>query len=235
MLVLGIETSTGIGSVALINDKGLLAEYRINIGMVHSERLMIAIDRLLSDTGTELEKLSSIAVSIGPGSFAGLRIGLATAKGIQVATGKPIAPVPTLDAMAQSLKFARRQICAIIDARKKEVYAAIYENSNNSGIRRITDYMTDKPEKVLAHISFETIFIGDGAELYRNIIIDRLGEQALFAPKGFSPSAVTVAEIGADMIRNGVRHEEALIPLYLRKPEAEIKYGEGIGWVANRA
>lgn len=235
MLVLGIETSTSIGSVALINDKGLLAEYRINIGMVHSERLMIAIDRLLSDTGTGLEKLNSIAVSIGPGSFAGLRIGLATAKGIQVATGKPIAPVPTLDAMAQSLKFARRQICAIIDARKKEVYAAIYENSNNSGIRRITDYMTDKPEKVLAHISFETIFIGDGAELYRNIIIDRLGEQALFAPKGFSPSAVTVAELGADMIRNGVRHEEALIPLYLRKPEAETKYGEGIEWAANRA
>ena len=235
MLVLGIETSTGIGSVALINDKGLLAEYRINIGMVHSERLMIAIDRLLSDTGTGLENLNSIAVSIGPGSFAGLRIGLATAKGIQVATGKPIAPVPTLDAMAQSLKFAGRQICAIIDARKKEVYAAIYEHSNNSGIRRITDYMTDKPEKVLDHISSETIFIGDGAELYRNLIIDRLGEQALFAPKGFSPSAVTVAELGADMIRNGVRNEDALIPLYLRKPEAEMKYGEGIGWVANRA
>ncbi|MBI5745646.1 MAG: tRNA (adenosine(37)-N6)-threonylcarbamoyltransferase complex dimerization subunit type 1 TsaB [Nitrospirae bacterium] len=235
MLVLGIETSTCIGSVALINDKGLLAEYRINIGMVHSERLMIAIDRLLSDTGTGLEKLTSIAVSIGPGSFAGLRIGLATAKGIQAASGIPIAPVPTLDAMAQSLKFAGRQICAIIDARKKEVYAAIYESSNNSGIRRITDYMTDKPEKVLAHISSETIFIGDGAEPYRNLIIDRLGEQALFAPKGFSPSAVTVAELGADMIRNGVRHEEALIPLYLRNPEAETKYGEGIGWAANRA
>ncbi len=235
MLVLGIETSTGIGSVALIDDKGLLAEYRINIGMVYSERLMIAIDRLLSDTGTGIEKLDSIAVSIGPGSFAGLRVGLATAKGIHVATGKPIAPVPSLDAIAQNLKFAGRQICAMIDARKKEVYAAIYENGKNSGIRRTTDYMTDKPERVLAHITSETIFVGDGAELYRDIIINSLGEQALFAPKGFAPSAVTVAELGADMIRNGTRHEEVLIPLYLRKPEAETKYGEGIGWAANRA
>lgn len=223
MLILGIETSTSIGGVALIDNKGLIAEYRLNIGMVHSERLVPAIDRILSDAGIRLENLDGIAVSIGPGSFTGLRIGLSTAKGIQAATGKSVIPVPTLDAMAAMAQFSGCQICPMIDARKKEVYAAIFEHSNSSGISRITDYMVDKPEKILGSIYGEAIFLGDGADLYRDLIIDRLGDKALFVPKNLSPSAAAIAELGSNMLRDGIKHEEILIPFYIRKSEAEIK------------
>lgn len=223
MLILGIETSTRIGGIALIDDKDLIAECRLNIGMVHSEKLMIVIDRLLGDAGIWLEDLDCIAVSIGPGSFTGLRIGLSTAKGISTATGKPIIPVPTLDAMAHNMRVSRCQICPMIDARKKEVYTAIFEYGNTFGMRRITDYMVDKPGKILDYICGEAIFVGDGAEAYHDLIVERLGEKALFVPNGLSSSAVTVAEVGSNMFKNGIKHEKTLIPLYIRKSEAEIK------------
>lgn len=226
MFILGIETSARIGGVALIGDKDLVVEYRLNTGMRHSERLMIAIDRLLGDAGIRLEDLGGIAISIGPGSFTGLRVGLSTAKGISAATGKPIIPVPTLDAMAHNIRFSRCLICPMIDARKKEVYAAIFEPINDSGIRRITDYMVNRPEKILDYICDKAIFLGDGAEVYHDLIVERLSEKALFAPRSLSHSAVAVAEIGSDILRNGFKHEEILTPLYLRKSEAEIKSHE---------
>lgn len=223
MLILGIETSTTIGGVALIDDKALKAEYRLKISMAHSEWLLKGIDRLFKDTGIRLEDLDCIAVSIGPGSFTGLRIGLSIAKGISTATGKPIIPVPTLDAMAHNIQFSRSQICPMIDARKKEVYAAIFEHSDTIGIRRITDYMVDKPERILESIYCETIFLGDGAEAYHDLIVERMGGKALFAPKSLSPSAVTVAELGFNMFKSGIRQEEILAPFYIRRSEAEIK------------
>src|SRR5574340_111067 len=121
MLVLGIETATKTGGVALINEKGVIAEYTSNIEVTHSERLMANVDRLLKDTGIALADVEGLAVSIGPGSFTGLRIGIATIKGIVLATGKPVAAVPTLAALAWNVPHAAHAVCPLLDAKKKEV------------------------------------------------------------------------------------------------------------------
>src|SRR5512142_2379760 len=126
MYVLGIETSTKTGSVAVVSDKAVIAQYSLNIEITHSERLMSTVDRVLKDTGIALSQLDGFAVATGPGSFTGLRIGVSTVKGLAFATGKPVAAVPTLFALAWNVPHAAWPVCPLLDARKKEVYAAVY-------------------------------------------------------------------------------------------------------------
>ena len=122
MLVLGIETSSRHGGVAIIGEDRVLCEAVLSVEVTHSERLLPAVDRALDEARITLEGLGGIAVSIGPGSFTGLRIGLSTAKGLAYATGLPLVGVPTLEAMAWTLPAARWQVCPVLDARKQEVY-----------------------------------------------------------------------------------------------------------------
>jgi len=126
MKILAIETSTMMGSVAVMDKTQLIAEYRLNIKGTHSERLVRIIDEVLKDSGLEFKDLDGYAVSIGPGSFTGLRIGITTVKGLAFVTRKPVAAIPTLDALACNIPFSQYQICPMLDARKKEVYTALY-------------------------------------------------------------------------------------------------------------
>src|SRR5512142_2134490 len=126
MYVLGIETSTKTGSVAVISDSGVIAQYSLNIEVTHSERLMSTVDRVLKDTGIALSQLGGFAVATGPGSFTGLRIGVSTVKGLAFATNKPVAAVSTLYALAWNVSHAACPVCPLLDARKNEVYAAVY-------------------------------------------------------------------------------------------------------------
>src|SRR5512147_806224 len=103
MYVLGIETSTKTGSVAVVSEQSIVAQYSLNIEVTHSERLMSTVDRVLKDTGLTIADMGGFAVAVGPGSFTGLRIGLATVKGLVLATGKPVAAVPTLRALAANV------------------------------------------------------------------------------------------------------------------------------------
>ena len=127
MLILGIESSSLVASAALLSDEKLIAEYTVNNAMTHSQTLMPMIDAVLKSAGTEPEELDAIAISRGPGSFTGLRIGSATAKGMGLALNKPLVEVPTLAAMAYGLYgITDRIICPIMDARRSEVYSAAY-------------------------------------------------------------------------------------------------------------
>ncbi len=127
MLVLGIESSGLTASTAVLDDEKLLAEYTVNNALTHSQTLMPMIDAVMKSAGKEPEELDVIAISRGPGSFTGLRIGSATAKGMGLALNKPLAEVPTLDAMAYSLYgITDRIICPIMDARRSEVYSGAY-------------------------------------------------------------------------------------------------------------
>ncbi len=126
MYILGIETSTKTGSVAIVSEDGVIAQYSLNIEVTHSERLMSTVDRVLTDTGFQIADMDGYAVAIGPGSFTGLRIGLAAVKGLALVTGKPVAAVPTLKALAWNLPYAAYPVCPMLDARKNEVYAATY-------------------------------------------------------------------------------------------------------------
>ncbi len=225
MLILGIETSTKTGSVAVISDDGVIAQYSLNIKVTHSERLMSTVDRVLKDTGLAIADFGGFAVAIGPGSFTGLRIGLSTVKGLALATGKPVAAVPTLQALAWNLPYAAYPVCPMLDARKNEVYAALYTFDGTAFAQLIPE--TTIPIRGLAEkISGKTLFTGEAAHLYRREIEKQFGNAALFAPLSAAlPSAATVAEIGLEMIKNGRQAvPDSLTPLYIRRPEAEVAW-----------
>lgn len=225
MLVLGIETATKTGGVALVGDKGVVAEYTSNIEVTHSERLMAMVDRLLTDTGMSLASVEGFAVSTGPGSFTGLRIGIATIKGISLATNKPIAAVPTLAALAWNLPHAVHAVCPLLDAKKKEVYAALYRQ--NRGRQESVMPETVLPlAELAARITEPVIFTGEGAYLFRQELQALFGTRALFAPfSAIVPSAASVAEMGRMAITAGERADAAaLAPLYIRRPEAEVAW-----------
>ncbi len=224
MLILGIETATWLGSIALVTESEVIAEYTLNIRRTHSERLMGMIARLLSDTDVALGNLDGIAVSIGPGSFTGLRIGLSTAKGLCFANDLSLTPVPTLEAMASRLCFSRWAVCPLLDARKQEVYAACYDVSDG-GMRATLAPGTISLEHLLKQISRPTIFTGDGSTIFRDRIRENLGDRAFFAPSDAAhPDAAAVARLGLSAFREG-EHAElfGLEPIYLRRSEAERK------------
>lgn len=225
MLVLGIETSTKTGSVAVASEKEIIAQYSLNIEVTHSERLMSTVDRVLKDTGIAVSALGGFAVAIGPGSFTGLRIGLAAVKGLALATGKPVAAVPTLEALAWNLPYAAHPVCPLLDARKNEVYAAMYRFEGNALVHVMAEAVMSL-SRLEEHISEKTIFTGEASRLFREEIEKQFGDRALFAPQSaILPSAATVAEIGSLMIKNG-RHADPdrLTPMYIRRPEAEVAW-----------
>jgi len=225
MMVLGIETATKTGGVALLSGKGVIAEYTLNIEVTHSERLMATVDRVLSDTGITLAAVDGFAVSVGPGSFTGLRIGVATAKALAFSTGRPVAAVPTLMALAWNLSVAAHPVCPLLDAKKKEVYGAVYRTGSGT-VETIMDEAV-LPLKELAHrLTGPTIFAGEGARLFRQELEDLLGERALFAPLAASvPSAASVAELGRMALLGGKAADpDDLAPVYIRRPEAEVAW-----------
>jgi tRNA threonylcarbamoyladenosine biosynthesis protein TsaB len=224
MLVLGIETSTRQGGAALVGEEGLVSEYTLNVEVTHSERLLPAIDRMLHDAGATLGALGGLAVSIGPGSFTGLRIGLSTAKGLAYATGLPLVGVPSLEALAWAVPAARWPVCPVLDARKQEVYAALFRHEP-AGLRRIMEDRALAPEALCALIRKPTLFLGDGVAAYGALFARLLGERFLLPPPGSRGARpACVAHLGRERLLRGERDAvDALVPRYLRPSEAELR------------
>ena len=237
MKILAIETSTLLGGAALADDSsGLIAEIRLNVKSTHSERLMTEVDHLLSRSGLKVSEIDVFAVSVGPGSFTGLRIGVSTVKGLSYATGRPIVTIPTLEAFAWSFPFSRYPVCILLDARKKEVYAALFRWADGGFVRLIAE-ASIRADALLEEIKardgegnrgfFEKIiFAGEGALLYKKEITESLGGTAVFAPpEKMVPSPSVVASVGLRKAANGEFSEPvSLVPLYIRRSEAEIKW-----------
>ncbi len=225
MYILGIETSTTTGSVAVVSEDGVVAQYSLNIEVTHSERLMSTVDRVLRDTGLAIAEMDGYAVAVGPGSFTGLRIGLAAVKGLAFVSGKPIAAVPTLKALAWNLPYAAHPVCPMLDARKNEVYAATYRFEGTALVHVMAEAALSLP-LLSERISEKTIFTGEASHLFRKEIATTFGDRALFAPRAaMLPSAAVVAEIGLDMIKSGKQSDlDSVTPMYIRRPEAEVAW-----------
>jgi tRNA threonylcarbamoyladenosine biosynthesis protein TsaB len=225
MYILGIETSTTTGSVAVVSEDAVIAQYSLNIEVTHSERLMSTVDRVLKDTGLTITDMGGYAVAIGPGSFTGLRIGLAAVKGLALVTGKPVAAVPTLQALAWNLPYTEYLVCPMLDARKNEVYAATYRFEGTALVHVMAEAVLSLA-RLSERISEKTLFTGEASHLFRKKISDLFGDRALFAPRAaVLPSAATVAEIGLDMIKRGKQANlDSLTPMYIRRPEAEVMW-----------
>jgi tRNA threonylcarbamoyladenosine biosynthesis protein TsaB len=223
MKLLGVESATLSGGVALLDGDRLLGEITLNIAITHSERLMLAVDRLLADCGLAPADLDGLAVSVGPGSFTGLRVGIATVKALAMALDLPVAAVPTLDALASRLPFADAPVCPILDARKGEVYLSLYR-WRDGGMAREWDYLALPPELAAARLDTPVILQGDGIEACRPWL-DRLGAEARVASAAQRmPSAASVAVLGRAALSAGEGvGADSLAPLYLRPSEAELK------------
>ncbi len=223
VIVLGIETASLQGGVALIGGDRVIAEYILNVEATYAERLMPAVDQVLQDARITMSEVEGLAVSIGPGSFTGLRIGLSTVKGLALATGKPVVGIPTLRAVAWSIPYCRYPICSILDARKKEVYSALFEYRGVELVC-VMEETALVPEALVERVHQPTLFVGDGWPVYGTFLQQTLGKLAIPPPnsRGMSPAAV--ADLGRQRLLRGEKDPvEELIPRYVRPPEAELK------------
>jgi tRNA threonylcarbamoyladenosine biosynthesis protein TsaB len=225
MKILALETATRAGSIAIMDESAFIGEVRLDVSIAHAERVMDSITWLLKSSDITIEEIGAFGVSIGPGSFTGLRIGLSTIKGLSFSVKKPIVPVPTLDALARRLPFCRHYICPMLDARKNEVYAALYKWEDNL-CRKIVPETAIAPEELMKEMKGPTVFLGDGAITYKDLIADRMGSDAIYpASSIMSPAASSVAEIALEMLKDGMDVDPVgLTPFYIRKSEAEINW-----------
>lgn len=229
MKILGLDSSGLVAGVAVVEDDVLLAEYTTNYKKTHSQTLLPMLDELRRMIELDMDTLDAIAVSSGPGSFTGLRIGSATAKGLGLALGKPLVEVPTLEGLAWNLCGTDRVVCPLMDARRNQVYAAAYEFERRGECFCLVGVIDQAPidivemlEKLNA-LSREVIFLGDGVPVYYDLIKEHCRVPFALAPAGSNRQrAVSVASLGAVYASQGKTVSAAgHQPEYLRKSQAE--------------
>ena len=228
MKVLGIDTSTTCGSIGLIHDENVISEYLLNLSVTHSERLLEAIDLVLRKGRCALADLDGFSISLGPGSFTGVRIGVSTVKGLSFAVRKPVVGVSTLDVLASQVSPTPYLICPIIDARKREVYAAFYRYEEFNHLKRLSEYQAVTPEVLSGMLKEPTIFLVDGVRTYGEDLRNLMKSFALFSPAALQiPRGSVVARLGMELLRQRNYLDLATFtPLYVRPSEAEMKWQE---------
>jgi tRNA threonylcarbamoyladenosine biosynthesis protein TsaB len=227
-LILTIATATPTGSIALTRGEELLAEFILKPAGTHSDFLIPAIDEILNRTGVVIEEIDAFAAVVGPGAFTGLRVGVSTIKGLAQATGKPVIPVSALKALAMQVPDVDVPICAMLDARKGEVYSALFQWRSGLPEQIVSEHVAS-PEVVLDAIDGNAVFIGDGCRAYRTLIIRRCAERARFVPWVANHlRASSAAMLAHELYRNDeVLSPLELVPVYIRLSEAELNQIKG--------
>ena len=223
MKILGIDTTRQTASAALLEDDKLIAEFTLNYKLTHSQTIMPMIAEIIERSETDKATIDCIACASGPGSFTGLRIGAATAKGFALALDKPIVAVPTLDALAYNVFETDKIICPIMDARRNQVYAAFYMWEDGKMLR-LTDHMAESIDRIIEIADIlerEVIFLGDGVPVHKAKLEEN--ENFLFAPAHCNMQrAAAVAALGRIMAEEGLAQSgDAFELIYLRKSQAE--------------
>ncbi len=224
MLVLGIDTATPTTSVAVGTDAGPLAAVAVRNDRAHAELLAPLVAWTLEQAGVEGSALGGVAVGIGPGLFTGLRVGVSGAKALAQAWRLPMVAVPSLDLLAFAQRHAKRSICATIDARRGEIFAALYRPVHG-GIVRATDYQVIRPDQLAAGLQARggsVLLCGDGALRYHSAF-EHLGEDIeLTGPGRAAPSAVALVELAVSrFLREEYTNPFDVTPLYLRRPDVD--------------
>lgn len=232
MKLLVLDSSGLVASVALIEDDRLIAEYTTGNKLTHSQTLLPMLDEVTKMTSFNIESIDAIAVAMGPGSFTGLRIGAATAKGLGLALHKPIIPVPTVDGLAYQLFGTAHLICPMMDARRKQVYTGFYRFCG-ADMEVVKGQCAQSVEDTLAQLKEykePVIFLGDGVPVYRKEIEEAMGEDAIFAPAHANRQrAGAVGALAEVYYQKGIwQSADAFAPEYLRKSQAEREREEQI-------
>ncbi len=225
MLVLAVDTTTPSGSVAILEDGALLGEANVESAATHSARLLRSVDFLLGAHGRDIKDIDAFAVAAGPGSFTGIRIGVGAVKSLAFASGKPVAPVSTLLAMAVKLAAdGPRLVCPLLDAKKEEIYAGLFE-ARKAGLAELIPQGAYTPDAFFARLPARRViaFAGSGLTVYRAKLLPYVRDKARF-PRRSAFLAAEVGRIGWTMIREGKGVGAAeLEPLYFRRSQAEEK------------
>lgn len=229
MKILGIESAALVASVAIVDDDVTIVEYTTNFKKTHSETLLPMLNEIINMTGISLKSIDAIAVSGGPGSFTGLRIGAASAKGLGLALDLPLIHVPTLDAMALNIYSTNDIIVPIMDARRDQVYTGIYKNGINFEI--IKPSMAVGIDELLTELENmndmeNIVFLGDGVPVFKDYINENLKLPNSFAPANLNRQrAANIAMLGLEMFKRGeIISADEMRPEYLRKSQAEREH-----------
>jgi tRNA threonylcarbamoyladenosine biosynthesis protein TsaB len=226
MILLALETSTRMGSIALLSDGTLLSEYQTGIRPTYSEMLLPLIEQVLHTSGIATGEIDVFAVAQGPGSFTALRIGMSVIMGLSIATNRKIVSVPSLDGLAYNACCSSHLVCPMLDARRGEVYYAFYRHDERGRLQRITPYRVAAPERIMSEIDETVVLLGDGSAMYRDRFINGLGERAWIAPGHLHyPRASAIGAIALQRLSDcpdDAAHD-TILPLYVRPPDAEAK------------
>lgn len=230
MKIIALDSSGLVASVAVAEDENLLAEYTVNYKKTHSQTLLPMLDEICQMIELDLETIDAIAVAAGPGSFTGLRIGSATAKGLGLALKKPLIGVPTVEALAYNLYDVPGLLCPIMDARRNQVYTGIYAFVDHK-LQTVKDQVAIGVEELIDELNQKNqpvTFLGDGVAVYREQILERIQVPCSFAPLHLNKQrAGAVAAAAMEYYRAG-RMESAMEhqPEYLRVSQAERERAE---------
>ncbi len=225
MKLLAIESSGLVASAAIASETALLAEYTVNFKKTHSQTLLPMIEEIVKMLELDLQELDAIAVSGGPGSFTGLRIGSATAKGLGLALKKPIIAVPTTQVIAANLYGSAALICPLMDARRNQVYAGLYHYYGDS-FEIVEDQMAISAEELISKVNKlgePVLYLGDGAEAFKELLSEKTEVPCSFAPLHLSKQrAGALAARAVELYKEGrIQTAAEHVPDYLRLSQAE--------------
>ena len=220
MKLLAVDSSGTVATAAVYASGIIKASSQVNNKLTHSQTLLPMIERVMSEAGVKPDELDAVAVGAGPGSFTGLRIGAATVKGLCLAIDKPVIPISSLEIIARNLYNCRTKICPIMDARRNQVYTAVYDGDMNV----ITQPCAMGIEELLDTFeSEEVIFAGDGVAVHKDAIIEKMGDKAFFAPAHLRyQNVASICELAEEMYERGEYIDAVdFAPVYLRMSQAE--------------
>lgn len=225
MKVLAIDSSGLVASVAIVTEDELLAEYTINYRKTHSQTLLPMLDEIVKITNIDLKDIDAIAISKGPGSFTGLRIGSATAKGLAMVLDIPIIPVATVDGLAYNLYKSDNVICPLMDARRNQVYTGLYKwiDGEFKVLLEQRPLAIEEITEEINKIAEEVIFIGDGIKVFENQLKETIKVNYSFAPAHLSRQrAGAIGALGIKYYKKGIMTDaDEFVPTYLRMSQAE--------------
>lgn len=225
--ILAIDTATPATGLAITRGTAtqgeVVASLNLSSNVTHSRRLLTSIDWLMEEVGVSWDDIDAIGVSLGPGSFTGLRIGMATAKGLAAATGSKLLGVSTLESLAAKC-VTEKLICSVLDARKKEVYSALYRCDGAGSVIRVSEISALRPDELARQITEPVLMIGDGAVVYRELFSELLGDNFSLAPSALHEPSASFLGMACGLLFDAGQFLDigGAVPFYVRSSDAEL-------------
>jgi tRNA threonylcarbamoyladenosine biosynthesis protein TsaB len=222
MLFLGIDTSSTAGTVAVTSPDKVLAEWTLEVDRTHARRLLPHIQWMLRESGLCFGDIQGIAVTLGPGSFTGVRIGMTTAKTLALVSGKPLVGIPTLEVLAGNVSHAVGLLCPALDARRGEVYWALFRRGDSGETERLSDDRVCTPDTLLETVPGPALFLGSGASVYGDRFLSVAGHRVVAQPEQNQVRASVLCRLARESFKaHGGTSPSELEAIYVRPSDAE--------------